>query len=178
MRGWTNHLVHIRLWNEGNKVGMTELGIALDPSAVEDGPTLIALARAAEQAGLDLVVVIAAGSATQGPGAATPTTDAIGLDAWTVATWLAAGTSRIALGLPLPTPEAGAPTDPTIPIPAVVNKARESLMTLAGQRLIHEGWVVSPAHADAQQVRDLAHDGARAVVVPVTSVAEIERLAA
>jgi hypothetical protein len=141
---------------------MTDVGIVLALSTAPSGATVAEIARAAERHGLDLVVV------------PTPSND--GLDGWTVATWVAAATTRIAVGFSrtaVGPPEA---SDAATPIAAGLEKARESLDLLAGPRLLERGWVEAPAHADADQLRTLAAGGA-AVVVPVTSAAEVERVA-
>lgn len=150
------------------EVEMTELGIVLDSTQSLNGPTITALARAAERAGLDLVVV------PDAPDSSAADRDTV--DRWTVATWVAASTSRIAVGLTPPTRPSSDPADPEIPNSAVVAKARESLDLLAGPRLIETGWVVAPAEPDADQVRELGSTG-RAVVVPASSESDVERLA-
>src|SRR5690606_23477935 len=112
------------------------------PNHIHSGRDLAAWAQAAEAAGLDLVVV-----GDHNPDGAVP-----GLDTWTAATWVAASTARIAIGLASPSQPAPEPTDPRIPVPAVVDKARESLDTLAGPRLVTSGWILAPASPDADQI--------------------------
>lgn len=141
---------------------MTDLGIVLDLSGSPSGPTIAEIARATERAGLDVIVV--------------PTSAEDGLDGWTVATWVAAATARIAIGLSRTRPVMSQPTGAAIPIPAVAEKARESLDLLVGPRLLEQGWTEAPADAGTDQVRALAEDG-HTVVVPVTSVADVERVA-
>ncbi|GAB2605879.1 FAD-binding oxidoreductase [Pseudactinotalea suaedae] len=154
---------------------MAELGIVVDLAATSSGAELSELAQAAERAGLDLVVVAGARDEAGGD---EPADELVGVDPWTVATWVAAATTRIAIGVPSSTVQGPDPSDPRIPIAAVVDKARESLALLAGDRLVHDGWVVAPAGADADQVRSLAERGSLVVVVPVGSAAEVERVAA
>lgn len=137
---------------------MIELGVVLDPSRTPSGAQMADLTRAAERSGLDLVVI------------------APGLDEWTLATWVAASTSRISIGIASGSPSAPDPSDPQRPNPAVIGKARESLALLAGPRLVEAGWALAGADADAAEVRALAESG-RAVVVPVETVHEVERLA-
>lgn len=141
-----------------------ELGIALDLSNA-DPEDLVALAQRAEKSGLDLVVL----SATE-PG---------GLDAWTAAAWIAGRTERIQLGV-AGAPAAGSdPADPETPYPAVVDKAHQSLDILAGTRLVtaESAWRTAPPDADVDEVRAQAQAGLP-VVVPVRSVADVDRLAA
>lgn len=147
---------------------MTALGIVLESTPATGGSDPAELARAAERAGLDLVVV-QSGTGT-GPA---------GLDGWTVATWLAAATSRISVGVdasaPL-SPGSADHTDPEAPNPAVVAKAHDSLGVLEGSRLVTTGWVTATATATATEVRALAATGAT-VVVPAASPADVERVA-
>lgn len=153
---------------------MTELGIVVDLTAPPSGDELSELARAAERAGLDVVVL---GGAPDGAGEHEAVDELAGADPWTAATWVAASTARIAIGVPASKVAAADPNDPAIPIAAVVDKARESLGLLAGDRLVRDGWVVAPADADADRVRSLAERGS-VVVIPVGSTAGVERVAA
>src|SRR5690606_25863165 len=71
------------------------------------------------------------------------------------------------------------PTDPEAPYPAVVEKAQQSLERLAGARLVtsESAWLTAPPDAAPAALRDLAEAGLP-VVVPVRSMAEVERLVA
>ncbi|MFG1605126.1 LLM class flavin-dependent oxidoreductase [Actinoplanes sp. NPDC049265] len=91
-----------------------ELGVELDLAHAD---RLAALAEQAEARDLDLVML------------SEPDTDddVQGLDPWTTAAWLAGRTERIQIGIP---------HDPAAASPAMVAKAKESLATLAGTRLV------------------------------------------
>jgi hypothetical protein len=141
-----------------------ELGIALDVSG--DTEPMLALAQLAERRGLDLVVLDGSGDR-----------EAQGLDPWTAAVWVAGRTDHIQLGVAAP-PTSTDTADPESANPLVVAKARQSLDVLAGTRLIasENGWVTAPAGAEVDQLRAL-QDAGRPVVVPVRSIADVERLA-
>ena len=147
-----------------------ELGIILEPHA-----EAVDLAIAADARGLDLVVVRAAAGRTD---------DVAGLDPWTAAVWIAGRTDRIAIGVvESSSPRGGADAD--APVPSVVARAHEALDVLAPARLVasasgHDGetgWRIAPIDAGAPELAELAVDG-RPVVVPVDSVADIDRIAA
>lgn len=152
-----------------------ELGVGLDVShAATDREELVALAQHAEAGGLDLVVVgDAAGS---GSGSGHDEDD--GLDPWTTAVWIAGRTKRIPIAVATrePVPD---PSDPEAPYTSVVAKAHESLDLLAGTRLIstESSWVTAPPNAGLDQLSALA-ESELPVVVPVRSVADVDRLAA
>ncbi|MFD2795909.1 FAD-binding protein [Promicromonospora vindobonensis] len=158
-----------------------ELGIMMDPSAVAREDTAADLARQAEAGGLDLVVVRAdEGGVTAG------------FDPWTAAVWVSGATERIQIGVSdswTAASEGGARpegaavpgaapavADPEVPVPSVVEKARESLARLAGPRLLTRGgWVVAPDDAGRADLTNLAGDGLP-VVVPVRSRDDVARL--
>ena len=147
---------------------MTEIGIAVEASRLASAPEeTAALARLAEQRGLDLVVVIGDDGAAG---------RSVGLDLWTAAVWLAGLTSRIGIGVPAGATSTPDPTDPEAPYPSVVAKARDSLGILAEGRIISgaSGWVVAPRDAKAEELAE----GDLPVVVPVSSSEDVERLAA
>jgi FAD binding domain/Luciferase-like monooxygenase/Berberine and berberine like len=150
-----------------------EVGIAVDtPANGVDLEELVALVRRAEAAGLDLVVV--------GPGAAEGVDErGPGLDAWTTAVWIAGSTSRISIGVASTTTTGWDPMDAEGRPSAIVAKSRESLDVLAPGRLVaaESGWVTAPRGAGPPELTELAEVGLP-VVVPVGSVAEVERLAA
>ncbi|WP_430645057.1 FAD-binding oxidoreductase [Agromyces sp. GXS1127] len=154
------------------------------------------LAAAAESHHLDLIVVA--------PGDAAPAAIAA-LDPWSLAAWIAAGTDRIAIGVEPSHASrgtrgsafgiAGGVPDAETPVPAVLDRARESLRRLAPGRLIDgdgsvgsagdagaradvagQAWVVATPAADAAELAALAEDGVP-VVVPVASVEDVERVA-
>jgi hypothetical protein len=91
-----------------------ELGVVLDLAQAD---TLTALAEQAETRDLDLIML------------REPDTDddVQGLDPWTTAVWLAARTGKIQIGLE---------RDPATASPAMLAKAKDSLATLAGTRLV------------------------------------------
>ncbi|RIV38038.1 FAD-binding protein [Micromonospora radicis] len=145
-----------------------ELGIALDLSGADGDPAVLAdLARRAESAGLDLVVIDDSGRQPQP-----------GLDPWTTAVWLAGRTTHIPIAV-APATNATDPPETGQPYPSVVAKAHQSLDVLAGSRLVaaQAGWTLASPDAGIDQIRRLAEAGAP-VVVPVRSAAEIARLAA
>ncbi|MGC5031206.1 LLM class flavin-dependent oxidoreductase [Micromonospora sp. DT229] len=146
-----------------------EIGIALEASRLARAPKeTLALARLAEERGLDLVVV-------SDPAARR----SAGLDPWTMVVWLAGSTSRIAIGAPAGATSTPDPTDPEAPYPGVVAKAQESLGILAPGRIIFDpaGWVVAPRDAKPEDLARAAETDLP-VVVPVDSREEVERLAA
>ncbi|GAA0389766.1 hypothetical protein GCM10009541_36140 [Micromonospora gifhornensis] len=146
-----------------------EIGIALDVSRLAHAPQeTVALARLAEERGLDLVVVT--------DGTAQRTT---GLDPWTAAVWLAGSTSRITIGAPAGGTSPPDPTDPEAPYPKVQAKAEDSLDILAPGRIISNpaGWVVAPPDAKPEDLAGAAESDLP-VVVPVHSREDVERLAA
>jgi len=182
-----------------------ELGIVIDATAAAAAPDrATALARQAEEQGLDLVVIATedagsddAGSDTAGSdsagsdsagsdsaGSDTPGSDSAGepaaLDAWTLATWIAGATTRIGIGIPLTRPDAPDPRDVTAPYPAVVARAGDTLDGLARGRILIDpsDWVVAAPDADADALRALGESAGRPVVVPVATAADVERTAA
>ena len=144
-----------------------EWGIVLDLAGADRDPdTLVNLARQAESAGLDLVVLRGAPEHLHG------------LDPWTTAVWLAGRTKHIPIGV-APAATSSDPADPGQAYPSVVAKAHQSLDVLAGTRLVtaESAWVEAPPDAGAGQIRRLAEAGVP-VVVPVRSGDDIDRLAA
>ena len=124
-----------------------ELGVALAAGLAPD--RLLALARRAEEGGLDLVVL--------DPGAHDP---------WTVATWLLGSTKAIQVGVGI---EAAGVADLSAPdgwLPQVTEKASQSLAQVAGARLLTDtsAWIVAPAGATADSLTSSGFGG-RAVVV-------------
>ena len=165
-----------------------EFGVLIEAITTTPGApdAAVELAVAAEANGLDLVVV-SAGAASD---------DTAGLDPWTVAVWLAARTERIAIGVVEPAPAgrtrgaalgiAGGAPDAERPVPSVVARARESAAVLAGARIVAGGldgatsdpdWRTAPRDADFDALATLADDGVP-VVAPVSSVGDVERVAA
>lgn len=141
-----------------------EVGIALAASATSSVDELSALAQRAETGGLNLVVVGASGGDV-----------APGLDPWTTAVWIAGRTEHISIAVvPVPPDRA----DGAAPYASVVAKAHESLDVLAGARLLAPGpgWVLAPPDAGIDEVRALA-EGGLAVVVPVRSADDVDRVA-
>ncbi|MER7298544.1 FAD-binding protein [Nocardioides sp. NPDC127514] len=148
-----------------------ELGVALAPGLAPE--RLLSLARRAEEGGLDLVVL--------DPGADDP---------WTVATWLLGSTKAIQIGVGI---EAAGAADPSASdgwSPQVAEKARQNLDQLAGARLLADtsAWIVAPAGATADSLTslisltsltsdELSGHGGRALVVPATTEAEVDRVA-
>lgn len=146
-----------------------ELGIVLDPAATH-AADVAALARRAEQGGLDLVVV------------ASPGPDASSLDPWTTAAWVAGATERIAIGLTDDAaPDAGAaPEDPEAAYPTVVDKAAQTLDLLAGRRFLRgagtaPSWTLAAPRDGADTLVARAAAGLP-VVVPVTTTDDVDRL--
>lgn len=135
-----------------------ELGIALDAALPPDAMT--ELARHAEETGLDLVV-----------------TDPGDLDPWTTATWLLGSTESITIGIALDPVDAPDPQDPDGRYPRVAGRAQDSLELLAGSRLITDpdGWVSATDDLPAELERAAATE--TSVVVPVSTTAEVDRLA-
>lgn len=125
-------------------------GIALDPLA----PYALELARTADEAGIDLLVV-----ATDG-----------GVDPWTAAVWLAGATTRIQIGVP---GTSGADTG----LPSVLAKARETLEALAGPRLVGPAvrWTLVDGDVDDLESVGRGVDD-QTVVVPVDSPDRLARL--
>ncbi|RYE10460.1 MAG: FAD-binding oxidoreductase [Hyphomicrobiales bacterium] len=137
--------------------------IALAPSG-DNAASLTAMARAAEAAGLDLIVLSA--------------TDADGPDLWATAVWLLGSTSRIALGT-LPPPEAATgSTDASLRLRSVAAKARDSIEALAPARLLTDSalWAILPVATDAAALRAAAPG--RIAVLPASSLDDIARIAA
>ncbi|MEZ3160929.1 LLM class flavin-dependent oxidoreductase [Microbacterium sp. BWT-B31] len=152
-----------------------ELGIAVDTAIAQRHPReATALAQRAEERGLDLVVV-------QGTGGTA-------LDPWTLAAWLAGATSRIAIGLATPAVPDPDPTDVEAPYPAVRAKALDSIDALSRGRMMTDAsaWVLAPRGAGPAEVEALAAASAqpvaphttRPVVVPVETIADVDRVAA
>lgn len=147
---------------------IVEFGVAFVPgSPEENAAALTQQARAAEAAGLDIVVLGGP------PGAATP-----GLDPWTGAIWILGSTARIAVGI---RPEADMPdvsggADPRLP--AVESKARSSAEILAPGRLQSDAalWVEVPADIDLAGLEAVASEDS-IVVATVSSVDDIVRFA-
>ncbi|MGR0319755.1 FAD-binding oxidoreductase [Agromyces sp. ZXT2-3] len=154
-----------------------------------DGAAAVArIAGAAETSGLDLIVV----------GPVDASDDESPLDPWSTAAWIAAGTERIAIGVVEAHAGrgsrgsafglAGGAPDAETPVPSVLERARESFGLLAPGRLVgagrndgaeaagDPGWVVATSGAGAAELAGLAADGLP-VVVPVASVADVERVA-
>jgi hypothetical protein len=140
------------------------------------------LASAAEANGLDLVVAVADRSG-----------DAAGLDPWTTAVWVAGRTEHIMIGVSQRSdsrPSRGAalgitsgPPDAGSTLPSMQARARESVEALAPSRLLVERgdvadtvWRTAPRDVDLDGLSELAEDGLP-VVVPVSTVADVERLA-
>lgn len=142
-----------------------ELGILVDLSAVVGLETAADLARQAEAGALDLVVLHTADESADGAAS----------DPWTAAAWVAGTTQHIQVGVAPPAAREAA-TDAETPVPAVVEKARESLALLAGPRLLlGPGWVVAPADAGPVELASLAEDGLP-VVVSVRGRDDVARL--
>lgn len=171
-----------------------EIGIRIEPAGEAPGM----LASAAEEAGLDLVVVGARRDA-----------DGDSLDPWTTAAWLAGRTERIAIAVdePARVPRGAAfglrdetpdPRDAGRPIASVVVRAHDSLDVLAPSRLLRSSGASNPVgvqgggRADAaaapawrtaapgatlDDLTALAAEGVP-VVVPADTLAEVERIAA
>ncbi|MEU4450843.1 FAD-binding protein [Nocardioides sp. NPDC023903] len=142
-----------------------ELGVGLDVALAPD--RLVALARRAEEGGLDLVVVE--------PGADDP---------WTVATWLLGSTKAIQVGVGIQAADVADPSATDGWFPQVAEKARQSLDQIAGTRLPTDAstWIVAPARTTAESLTlltstDELNGGGRAVVVPATTEAEVDRVA-
>jgi hypothetical protein len=162
-----------------------EFGILLEPDVDDrsgEANGSVELASAAEANGLDLVVL-----------AADRWDDAARLDPWTTAVWLAARTERVRIGVSEHSgarPSRGAAfgiangtPDAYTPLPSMLARARESLELLAAGRLMIErggvtdaAWRTAPRDVDIDELSVLAEDGLP-VVVPVSTVAEVERLA-
>lgn len=135
----------------------TTLGALLRPRAATD---VVALARHAETLGLGLVVVDGAAD----------------LDPWVVATWVVGVTEHIAVGVSqAPDGDRGPAFDP---LPQVLEKAAAALDRLGPGRLLADAgaWTV----VDLEDLTDPAPDGmlTPVQVVPVSSIAELDALAA
>lgn len=132
------------------------LGALLRPTAATD---VVALAHRAETLGLALVVVDG-------------TAD---LDPWVVATWVAGVTERIAVGVS-PTPATSELGPAFAALPQVRDKATAALDRLAPGRLLEDAttWSV----VALEDLDEPAADGGPVRVVPVSSVTELEALAA
>ncbi len=146
-----------------------ELGIAIglaDEASALDKAT--ALAHRAEEAGLDLAVVGIAEDAGH---------DLSGLDPWTASVWIAGRTSRIPLAVATP-PTLSDLSDPEASYRTVVANGRDALDVLAGARLIASDgdWTMASPEINIDQLHELAEHGLP-VVVPVGSVADVDRLA-
>jgi hypothetical protein len=163
-----------------------ELGIA-----VGAGATATELARLADEAGLDLVVIgpgpagIGTGPAGIGTGPAGAETDedVPGLDPWTQAAWIAGATRRVAVAVPAAAPltpgDQPDPADPESACPAVIARARDSLDALAPGRTLTDpaDWIVAPRNADRATLLELGTKGLP-VAVPASSAADVRRIAA
>ncbi len=125
-----------------------ELGVRITGSLTEES----ALAERAEERGLDLVVV-----------------DPAEGDPWTLLAWIAGRTRGIQLATA---------TDAEYPYPAVLAKAHESLAALTGGRVLAPGasWREAAGDVSRDELRAVAVDG-DPVVVPVTTLTDIDRLA-
>ncbi len=145
-----------------------ELGIAVNGADEQQAAAATALARLAEERGLDLVVVDEPASVD---GA---------IDPWTLAAWLAGATTRIGIGIDRPRPPAPDPRDSAASYPSVVERARDTFERLARGRTLTDAsaWVVASADADAATLAALAERHGLPVVVPVDSREDLERLAA
>src|SRR5262245_57889307 len=132
-----------------------ELGIALDLSGPDADPEEPAggWAGAGAQRLAVLAQRAAAGGRARGAVRAGERHD--GLDPWTAAVWIAGRTKHIPIAVVAPAVSAPDPADPEAPYPAVVEKARQSLDTLAGPRLITStsAWVSAPADAEPDALR-------------------------
>lgn len=133
-----------------------DIGVLLDADNAAPGD-LVALARAAEEAGAAAAVV--AGS--------------VHADAWTLATWIAGSTERIRVGL-LEPPASGAPNDAAATIPAIFDKALSSLEALVPGRSVPAAasWVRVTAPVVEQDVREAGASG-----TPLVSVGSLEDVA-
>lgn len=137
-----------------------ELGIALAADG-DSAAALTAVARQADEGGLDLLVV-------------TPPEGGTGLDLSTTATWLVGRTERIQVGVATARAPAGDHADPDAAYPTVVAKAAESGEWLAPSRLLPPDarWLTAPAHASWEQLVELATAGLP-VVVPVRTTDDV-----
>lgn len=163
-----------------------EVGVLIEPTDSPGDPDAAGeVAIAAEANGLDLMVVPSAEGST----------DTSGLDAWTMAVWLAARTERIAIGVPAGHPVrrtrgsvfgiADGTPNAESSVPSMIARARETLDVLAGPRLVTErtdaaggaSWRTAARDAGIDELSALAEDGLP-VVVPVTSVADVDRVGA
>lgn len=164
------------------------LGVLIEPTSGDaqgDPSVAVELAAAAEANGLDLIVVDATGRSG----------DTDGLDPWSLAVWLAARTERIALGVPeasgtgrtrgAASGSAGGTADAESSLPRVAARARASLDVLAPSRLVTGAadaaggtpWRTAPRTAGLSELSAFGEDGLP-VVVPVSSVDDVERVAA
>ena len=144
-----------------------ELGVSVSTSGDVVPDELLAIARRAEECGLDLLVL---------EGMPASAEDRAGLDPWTALVWIAGVTARIPLAMVMPDVNDDL-SHPEARIPAVVAKAHESLDVLAGTRLItaESGWVSAPPDVGADEIEALVERGLP-VVVPVRTVEEVDRL--
>lgn len=135
-----------------------DIGVLLDADQAPPDD-LVALARAAEEAGATAAVV----------------TGSTHADAWTLATWIAGSTERIRVGL-LEHPVPGAPDDAAATIPAMVDRALSSLEALAPGRSVPApvSWEPVTAPVSEQDVRAASVNGTPLVSVgSLTDVADL-----
>ena len=143
------------------------IGIAIDVSDPARSRSAVSLADVAEDENLDLVILTASGSQDR---------IVASLDVATVANWVLASTSRIAVGSDVPEAFAhDAPDDVSLEMAA---KAQMTIDLLAEERLVisDSAWVLAPPGAGLPELADLARTG-RAVVVPARSPHEVRRVA-
>lgn len=135
-----------------------EIGIALDPSTLSPDD-VVALARRADDRGVDVVAVDTASASSP----------------WALATWIAGVTGRIRLAVEPALAED--PSDATGMNAQVAEKARLSLEALAPDRLLRSAVALTRVTAgiDDASLRKSARHGIP--VVPVTSVDAIDRVA-
>lgn len=98
-------------------------------------------------------------------------------DAWTMASWIAARIDGVRVAVEY-SGSTGDGSDPVVPVAAVLEKAMATLRALASGRVLdaERNLVRTPEQPDESALRRAAESGLP--VVPVRTVAEIERLAA
>lgn len=139
-----------------------EIGVLLDADA-NSAQEVVTLAQAAEEHGVSVAVVTGRRQA----------------DAWAVATWIAAVTERLRVGVPRPEQEYD-PADADSAVPAVLDKALTTLAALAPDRTLppEARWMPVEAGADAAAIREATRDGIPVVAVhDATGVAALAPLA-
>lgn len=137
------------------------IGIALDPGLAPE--RLVDLAQVAEQIGVPLALVLRCA-------------DDAGLDAWTLATWLAAGTTTLTIAVPSPSRTSNG-SDPDAPVPSVLERASTTAAQLTGGRVItaDDAWTVLPAGTDEARIREVAAESV--ALVTVTEADDVRALA-